>query len=140
MKLSQLLRRRQTLLRRATLANFAFAYQILSNFSRRFVRARLTGHLCLKPAHPNADRYWASLTSASNNQSVIEEHFDAEDLSDLADAIAFATGREFSELAFQVEEFRETFLTPLREALENAGVVIDSAKSCATENSPKDVA
>ena len=125
MKLSHLLAHRPTLLQQARLANLAFAYERLSEFARRVARARLRGSINVKPADPEADRYWASLTALEGNQSVIEEHFTDEDLMDFADAIAFTTGDGKLDLTFRIEQLPEKFLAPLRYLLEQGGVSLD---------------
>ncbi len=125
MKLTQLLRARETLLRQTALANLAFAYETLDAFAGRVARARLTGTVNLKPADPTEDRYWATLTALEGNQSVIEEHFTEEDLTDVADAIAFASGRPEFDLTFALEEFTDRFLVPLRHGLEQSGIAVD---------------
>ncbi len=124
-KLSTLLTQRQALLRHARLANLAFAYSTLCKFDARIARARLTGSVALKHAAPNAERYWATLTALSGNQSVIEEHFGDDDLMDLADVLAFVTGNDALDVTFRLEDLAETFLAPLRTQLEREGVVID---------------
>ena len=125
MKLSQLLRARQGLIRRAGLANLAFAYQLLSSFARRIARARLVGSVNLKSADAEAERAWASLTALEGSQSVIEEHFTDEDLMDFADAIVYITGGDDVDLTFRLEDLTENFLIPLRGVLEQAVVAID---------------
>jgi hypothetical protein len=124
-KLSTLLTQRQALLREARLANLAFAYTTLNEFGRRIARAQLKGGVTLRHAAPHADRYWASLTAIDGSQSVIEEHFADEDLMDLADVLAFVTGNDALDIAFQLEELEEIFLVPLRVELEREGIVID---------------
>jgi hypothetical protein len=130
-KLSTLLTQRQAILHQARLANLAFAYDTLARFDRRIARARLSGAVTLKPAAPNADRYWASLTAIDGRQSVIEEHFSDEDLMDLADVVGFVTGSEEAEITFRLEEIADVFLIPLRVELEREGVQIDGAISTA---------
>lgn len=125
MKLSSLLAQRQALLRQTRLANLAFAYDRLGDFARRIACARLRGEVRLQQAAPGADRYWASLTALEGNQSVIEEHFTDDDLMDLGDVIAYATGDNEIDLAFRIEELADRFLAPLRGQLEQAGVAID---------------
>ena len=125
MKLSLLLTLRPALLRQAHLAGLAFAYWKLSEFATRVVRARLRGEVNVKQAEPEAERFWATLTALAGNQSVIEEHFTEEDIMELADVIAFATGERHLDLTFRIEQLPEKFLAPLRHQLELAGVVID---------------
>ena len=118
-KLSTLLSQRQALLRQARLANLAFAYTTLLDFARRITRAQLSGRVVLKPAAPDTDRYWASLTALDCNQSVIEEHFADEDIMDLADVLAFVTGNETLEVTFRLQDLAEAYLVPLRLELLN---------------------
>lgn len=127
MKLSQLLNSRDALSRRAQLANLAFAYETLAAMAHRIARARLVGRVALKPVDPEADRYWATLTALETSQAAIEEHFTEEDLTDLADAIAYVTGRPGLEFTFEISAFSDIFLEPLRHSLEQAGIEIDRA-------------
>ena len=131
-KLSTLLTQRQALLRQARLANLAFAYTTLGDFTRRIARGQLSGRVTLKPPAPQADRYWASLTAVEGSQSVIEEHFTDEDLMDLADVLRFVTGNDALEFTFRLGELTETFLAPLRVELEREGVMIDKSDAFAT--------
>ena len=124
-KLSTLLARRPALLRQARLANLAFAYATLHDFAQRIARAQLAGSVRLRHAAPQADRYWATLTALEGNQSVIEEHFADQDLMDLADVLAFATGNEAVDVTFDLEDIADNFVTPIRLELEKEGVVID---------------
>ena len=126
MKFNELLDGRENLQRQAALANLAFAYETLREFAERIARAQLKGEVTLKSADPDADRYWATLTANRGPQSVIEEHFTEEDLTDFADAISFSTGHDDFEATFSIEDFPQAFLAPLRAALENAGVVMDT--------------
>jgi hypothetical protein len=125
MKLSLLLAQRQALLRQARLADQAFAYRRLGEFASRIARAGLRGEITLKQPAPEADCFCASLTALSGSQSVIEEHFTDEDVLDLADLIAFATGENPLDLSFPIEELADRFLAPLRRELEDGGVSID---------------
>ena len=69
MKLSILLNRRAALQRQVRLADLAYAYQKLSEFSARITRAQLRGKINLKQAAPDDGRCWASLTALAGNQS-----------------------------------------------------------------------
>ena len=125
MKLSLLLARRQTLLHQLRLANVAFAHAKLSEFARRIARARLHGEIRVQQPAPAAERYWAAVTALAGHQSVIEEHFTDEDLTDLADALAFILGTTDLDVTFPVEQLDERFLAPLRRQLEQGGVFLD---------------
>ena len=136
MKLSILLTLRPALLRQARLADLAFAYRKLGDFATRIARAQLRGEINLKQAAPEAERCWASLTALAGNQSVIEEHFTDEDIMDLADLVAFATGESNLDVTFRIEQLPEKFLAPLCRQLEQAGVVIDHDPHPVEEPSP----
>jgi hypothetical protein len=127
MKLSFLLDQRQALLRQARLANLAFAFDRLGDFNTRIARARIRGEVRLQQAAPNAERFWASLTAQQGSQAVLDEHFTDEDLMDLADVIAYATGENEIDLTFRIEELGERFLDPLRARLQRAGVILADA-------------
>ena len=138
MKISQLLKARDALVRQASFANLAFAYEVLGDFANRIARAGIVGHVNLKTADVSVERYWATLTPLEGSQSVIQEHFTDEDLTDFTDAIAYATGRDHFELQFQIEDFSDIFLTPLRHALEQAGIEIDQAPARIEERASND--
>lgn len=125
LKFNELLDARESLQRQAGLANLAFAYETLREFASRIARAQLKGQVNLKSADSDEDRYWATLTMLEGNQSLIEEHFTEEDLTDFADAISYATGHEDFEATFALQDFPQAFLAPLRNALEQAGVIMD---------------
>jgi hypothetical protein len=124
--MNQLLDAREALQRQAGLANLAFAYETLREFAERIARGKLQGEVTLKSADTTSERYWATLTPHHGSQSVIEEHFTEEDLTDFADAVSFATGHEEFEATFSLEEFPQAFLVPLRSVLEQAGVEFES--------------
>ena len=124
-KLSTLLSRRHALLSEARLANIAFAFATLQKFSSRIARAQLSGRVTLANAAPHEERYWASLIALTTSQSVIEEHFTDEDVIEMADVLAFATGNDARELTFELANFEEHFLRPLRAELEKGGIIID---------------
>lgn len=125
LRFNELLETREALQRQASMANLAFAYETLREFAQRIARARLKGEVNLKSADPDADRYWATLTARHGRQSLIEEHFTEEDLTDFADAISYATGHDDFEATFSIEDFPQAFLAPLRSALEQSGIVMD---------------
>jgi hypothetical protein len=125
MKLSKLLATRQGILRQARLANLAYAYTTLKRLADRIANARLSGAVRLQPADPTEERYWATLTALEGNQSVIEEQFSDQDILDLADATVFAIGGEFAAIEFPLENLREQFVAPIRELLDEAGVIVD---------------
>ena len=62
------------------------------------------------------------------SQAVLDEHFLEEELLDLADLLAFATGTEPGRpLSFRLEEFERRFRSPLRRELEAAGIELPDA-------------
>lgn len=140
MKLTQLLKARDALVRQAALANLAFAYETLDTFATRISRAQLTGQVHLKTADPDAERYWGTLTALEGSQAVIEEHFTEENLTDVTDAIAYATGRNDFELTFEIEDFADIFLAPLRHALEQSGIEVDLLRTRVGQRASSDTA
>jgi hypothetical protein len=125
MKLSTLLSNRSSLLRRAQLANLAFAYSTLRLLADRVARAKLTGWVRLSQTGPDEEPSYARLTALEGNQSLIEEHFTEQEILDLADSIAFAIDADELEMEFSIEELREKFVDPLRAELIEAGVSLD---------------
>lgn len=124
-KLTQLLQARDLLVRRATLANMAFGYRLLSKFTERIRRANLRGLVNIRSPEAKADN-WAMLTAVEGSQSRIEEHFSEEDVMDLTDAVRYVTGGDIHmDLTFRIEQLGEMFLVPLRETLLGYGVVFD---------------
>ncbi len=127
MKLSALLNQRRVLLQQAQLANLAFAYDRLTDFVGRVERGGLSGEVRLQHPALEGERYWSSLTALEGNQSVIEEHFTDEDITDLADIVAFSSGKFELDITFPLEELAGRFLQPLRLHLKRAGVEFDEA-------------
>lgn len=126
MNFHQLLQQRDALLRQARLANIAFAYRRLRDFAGRIDRARLQGEVTLRPGDPAADLPWPELIAEEGSQSVIEEHFLDEDISELADILAFLGGNDKpAEYTFRLEELGSRFLPGLRRELERAGVALE---------------
>ena len=127
MKLSHLLLQRDALLRQTLLANLAQAYVQLTALTTRLDRARLSGAVCLEPADPEAGQYWPTLTALEGSQAVIEEHFTDSHIAELADLIAFLTGRPDEDTTFRLEDMAVIFLAPLQDKLRRAGVELDGA-------------
>ena len=138
MKLSQLLLQRDTLLRQTLLANLAQAYVQLDGLNTRLTRARLSGAVCLAPADPEAGQYWPTLTALEGSQAVIEEHFTDSHIAELADLIAFLTGRPDEETTFRLEDMAVIFLAPLQDKLRRAGVELDPALPAPTVPEQRD--
>jgi len=127
MKLSILLSQRRALLRQARLAAYAFAYWKLDECTRRIARAGIRGGVRLTRGAPDAPECFPTLTAIDGSQSVLEEHFTDEDIIDLADSVALATGEGELDATFRIETLSEAFLPPLRLELERGGVDIDRA-------------
>jgi hypothetical protein len=125
MKLSQLLATRLLVNRQATLANLAYAYLTLAQFADRVDGARLRGRVRLHCGGTGDEPGWAALTALDGSQSVIEEHFDDDEILELADAIATALDADFTDLVFPLEKLRTRFAAPLRRRLDRAGITID---------------
>lgn len=125
MKLSSLLARRRALREQARLANLAFAYARLCDIHGRVTRARLSGEVRLQQAAPEEERYADALIALEGNQSVLEEHFTEEDISDLVTLLGHVTGRPEIDLILRLEAMADEFLGPLRTTLARAGVAID---------------
>jgi hypothetical protein len=138
MEMHHLLRQRSALLRRTRLANVAYAYAELGVFAGRIDRGNLRGAVTLHPADPAAGRAWPGLVAEEGSQAVLDEHFLEEELLDLADLLAFATGTEPGRpLAFRLEGFERRFRYPLRRELEGAGVELPGGKpNAADRNCP----
>ncbi|MFI5337341.1 MAG: hypothetical protein ACHQ5A_11190 [Opitutales bacterium] len=138
MKLFQLLLQRDELLRRAWLANAAYAYHRLAGYAAHIARVRLQGEVNLLAADPAADRPGPLLLAREGSQSVIEEHFLDEDIIELADILCYLSGdRRATEFTFRLEELGNMFLPGLRRELEKAGVDLDqeeASRSLKTEN------
>jgi len=117
MNFHELLRRRDTLLRQAHLANVAFAYQWLGDLTARLARAGLRGRVRLHGGDPAGPHPWPRLEALEGSQAVLEEHFLDEDVIDLADILAFMHGRTLEELEFRIEELGPQFLPRLRREL-----------------------
>lgn len=123
--LTQLLQAREALVRRATLANMAYGYQLLSEFSERIRRAGLRGLVAVRSPETSGEN-WASLVALEGSQSRLDEHFSEEDVMDLTDAIRYVTGGEIHiDLTFRIEDVAQMFLVPLRDTLQGFGVILD---------------
>ncbi len=135
MKLSQLLASRSALLRQATLANAAFAYETLAHWARRIDRARLRGPVRLLGVDAEAERFTPVLLALGGRQSVLDEHFDEFDLLRLADAFTFLSEESATGVEFRLEELMSRYSPPLRATLRAAGIEIDTVPQDAPQNS-----
>lgn len=124
-KLTQLLQERELLVRRATLANMAYGYQLLSGFSERIRRVGLQGLVTVRSPEINGQN-WAELVAIEGSQARINEHFSEEDVMDLTDAIRYVTGGEIHiDVTFRIENLADMFLAPLRDTLKDFNVILD---------------
>ena len=127
MKLSDLLASRKTIVHQATLANLAYAHQVLTSIAGRIADARLRGIVRLHQASEPRAGEWPTLTALTGSQAVIEEHFTDDDILELAEAIFFVADNHERDVSFPLDELATLFITPLREVLEKSGVTIDLA-------------
>jgi len=125
MKFSDLLVSRKTIVHQATLANLAYAYQVLTSIAGRITDARLRGIVRLQHAREPREGEWPTLTALTGSQSVIEEHFTDGDILELAEAAFFVADHHERDLSFPLEELSRLFIAPLREVLEKAGVTFE---------------
>ena len=126
MKLSALLASRPTILRQAALAHIAAAWLTLHYASVRIAAAGLHGTVRLTQSDPEADEApWAALTSDEIRASVLEEHFNEDDLIELADAIGYATDCDRIDVEFPLDRLGEIYGEPLLRTLKKSGVTLD---------------
>jgi hypothetical protein len=123
MKFHELLQQRDALIRQTRLANVAFAYERLADFTARIARARLRGSVVLRAGDSGEGEPWPTLAAEEGSQAAIEEHFLEEDIIELADILAFlAEGQPPAELRFRLEDLEERVLPRLHEELAGAGI------------------
>lgn len=125
MNISHLLQQRDGLLRRARLANLAYAYARLDGFARRIGMARLIGAVRLRQCDPEAERYWPTLAALDLSPAVVEEHFTDEDVAELAQILEFVADEPGQDQTFRLEELAGRYVAPIRRELEQAGVEFD---------------
>jgi hypothetical protein len=125
MNIAALLHTRAELLRQARLANLAYAYVRLADFSERIAQARLRGPVALQVADPASDRFWPTLLARGASQAVIDEHFLDEDVVELEEILRFlqAEGAEV-DFDFGFEDVARRLLPVLRRELARGGVEI----------------
>ena len=123
MNFQELLDHREALIRQARLANGAFAWQRLVEFTQRAQRAGLRGPAVLHLADPAADRPLPALLPLVASRAVVDEHFTDEDLADLADGLLFAAlPTQGEDIPFCFESMLAELGEPLRRELAAAGV------------------
>jgi hypothetical protein len=136
MKFDDLLNYRDELVRHARLANVAYAYQWLSDFSARVARSGLQGEVVLRAADAEGNPRPASLVAMDFSQSVVQEHFLDAEIAELAAVLAFVhNGGIVIALRFRLEEIAGRFLPALRRELDESGAFPEEAAS-----SPEDAA
>lgn len=124
MRFRELLNRRSQLLREARLANVAYAYQWLGDFTERIERAGLRGSVTLRGPDFEQERATAELIAHGFSQAVVQEHFLDEEIAELHAVLAFVHGAGLiPELRLQLEEIAARYLPSLRQALEAAEVL-----------------
>lgn len=124
MKYDDLLSYREELVQAARMANLAYAHQWIGNFADRIGRFGLTGEVVLRGPNPAEERTAAVLEGAELNQSVIDEHFVAEEIAELHNVLSFVHDASFVvELRFRLEDIGTMYLPALQHALELADVL-----------------
>ncbi len=123
MKFDDLINYRDELVRHARLANLAYAYQWLTDFSARAAQSGLRGEVVLRGADAEGHPRPPVLVAMDFNQSVVQEHFLDEEIAELAAVLAFVhNGSLVIELKFRLEEITARFLPALRRELEESGI------------------
>jgi hypothetical protein len=121
MKFDELLTHRDELIKAARLANLAYAYQWLGNFTDRINRTRLRGKVVLYGPNPESNLHEPVLIAKNFSQAVIDEHFLQEEISELH--AIFKCVHDSSlirEAKFRLEDLGEIYLPALRRVLEMA--------------------
>ena len=124
MKFDELLNRRDELLKAARLANLAYAYQWLENFSGRIARHGLQGEVVLRGPNPDANLYEPVLASRELSHAVLDEHFLQEEVTELYSMLKFVHDSSLIvEAKFRLEDLGEVYLPVLRRVLEMANAL-----------------
>ena len=135
MKFDDLLNYRDELVRHARLANVAYAYQWLTDFSARIAQSGLRGEVMLRGADAEGNPRRPVLVAADFSQAVVQEHFLDEEIAELAAVLAFAhNGSLVIELKFRLEEIATRFLPALRRELEESEIFPEEPASPAGES------
>jgi hypothetical protein len=134
MKFDDLLNYRDELVRHARLANVAYAYQWLTDFSARVAHSGLQGEVVLRAADAEGNPQRASLTAVNFSQAVVQEHFLEAEIAELAAVLAFVhNGGVVVALRFRLEEVAARFLPALRRELEESEVFPEEPASSAED-------
>lgn len=124
MTYKELLEHRDELLRVAKLANIAHAHFWLGGFADRVERARLRGEVVLRGPDLEEGRIEPELVAVDFNQSVIEEHFQDEEIRELHTVLSFVHDAErIMEARFRLEAVGELYLPAIRRVLVVMGVL-----------------
>jgi len=141
MKFHELLHHREELLRQARLANVAYAYQWLADFTERVSRSGLRGEVTLRGPDPEAQRMRPELVAGDFSQAVVEEHFLEDEVAELAVVLAFLHDAVWIvELKFRLEELATRFLPKLRRELKEAGVLPGEPAPSVDDSAERDAA
>lgn len=120
-----LLLHRDELRRAARLANLAYAYQWIGDFSWKIAWTGIQGEVILKgkdDEHPNA-----RLIGHTISQSVLDEHFLPEEIDELQSVLtAVHDNGEIIEMKFLIESLGDVYRPALRRILEMAEVLSKS--------------
>lgn len=124
MTFDDLLSYRDELLQHARLANVAYAYQWLNDFTTRIARSGLRGEVMLRSADAEGAPRRPVLFAEDFSQAVVQEHFLEDEIAELARVLAFVhNGSVIIELKFRLEELAPRFLPALRRELEEADIL-----------------
>ncbi len=140
MKFDDLLNYRDELVRHARLANVAYAYQWLSQFSARVAQSGLRGEVVLRAADSEGNPRRPMLIASDFSQAVVQEHFLDAEIAELAEVLAFVhNGSVVITLKFRLEEVAARFLPALRRELEESEVFPEEPAS-SPEDAGRDAA
>ncbi len=137
MRFDYLLQHRDELRRIARLANLVYAYQWLGNFSERIARSGLTGLVVMRGPNVHANRHQAVFLAQDFSQSVVDEHFLPEEITELHGVLSIVhdTGL-ILEMRFRLEDIGDVYLPALRCALVVADVDVLPKKQPFTVEGP----
>lgn len=141
MKFDDLLNYRDELVRHARLANVAYAYQWLTDFSARVAQSGLRGQVVLRGADTEGNAVRPVLQATDFSQAVVQEHFLEDEVAELANVLAFVhQGSLIIELKFRLEEVGPRFLPVLRRELEESDVLLPEEPASPVEDSGRETA
>ena len=124
MKYQELLDHRDELIRVAKLANIAHAHHWLGGFAERIERAGLRGEVVLRGPEPDEGRADPEMLAQDFSQSVVEEHFTADEIRELHAVLSFVHDAErIVEARFRLEGVGDLYLPAIRRVLVVMGVL-----------------